>query len=209
MRRWQVRLITDLGTVRDAQGKFHRKGLFLCGYCGDTVERWHYAGNRDQSCGCVRRKLAADRISTHGLYRNKNVHPLAIVWGGMKSRCYSKNHSMYQWYGGRGIRVADEWLHDVDAFVKWSLEHGWAKGLQLDRVDNDGDYSPSNCRYVSGTKNIRNSSATKLTEASVIEIRQRYADGGVSHAELGRLYGVCKSAIGRIVRRQSWADIGG
>ena len=218
-------LVKDLGTTRDSQNKFHRKGLFLCGYCNETVDRWFYAGNRDKSCGCARKRLTGDKNSTHGLYkyldkeptdlvhrsceRTQSLHPLTVVWGGMKSRCYRKSHAMFDYYGGRGIRVCDEWLHDVSAFVGWSLVNGWAIGLQLDRIDNNGDYSPSNCQYVTSGQNNRNSRQTKLTPQSVIEMRQMHAVGGVSYAELGRMYGVTKSAARNVVIKKTWADIGG
>jgi hypothetical protein len=203
-----MKLVIDLGTVRDKQGKLHRKGMFECGHCGGVVERWFYAGNRDQSCGCARREIAGQNNTKHGHYRARRSHPLAVVWGGMKARCYSANHAMSRHYGARGIRVCDEWLNNVDAFITWSISNGWSRGLQLDRVDNDGDYSPSNCRYVSGSANVRNSSATKLTADLVVEIRREYAAGGTSHAKLSCLYGVCKSTIRRIVVRKLWADIG-
>ena len=76
----------------------------------------------------------------------------------MRSRCYSKNNPAYKYYGGRGIRVCDEWMQDVDAFIDWSLENGYKNDLQIDRIDNDGDYKPSNCRWVSAGVNCKNKS---------------------------------------------------
>jgi hypothetical protein len=219
-----MELVQDLGTVRDPQGKFHSKGIFACGFCGTTVERWFYAGHRDQSCGCSRRRITGEKNSTHGLYkyldkepatvavrsceRTKSLHPLVVVWGGMKSRCYRKSHAMFAYYGGRGIRVCDEWLNDVAAFVEWSLSHGWSAGLQIDRIDNDGDYSPANCRYITCCQNNRNSRQTKLTPQSVIEMRHKHATGGVSYAELSRLYGITRGAARSVVIKKTWADIG-
>lgn len=68
----------------------------------------------------------------------------------MKQRCYGKgNKPMFLYYRDKGIRICDEWLNDVDAFVKWSLENGYQEGLTIDRIDPDGDYEPSNCRWIS------------------------------------------------------------
>ena len=94
----------------------------------------------------------------HGLYRDNAA--LFNVWQTMKSRCENPNRTKYKDYGGRGIKVCDEW-HEASKFVLWALSHGYRKGLQLDRVDNDGDYCPENCRFVTPKENSRNRRNTK------------------------------------------------
>ena len=94
----------------------------------------------------------------HGLYRDNAA--LFNVWQTMKSRCENPNRTKYKDYGGRGIKVCDEW-HKASKFVLWALSHGYRKGLQLDRVDNDGDYCPENCRFVTPKENSRNRRNTK------------------------------------------------
>ena len=110
-----------------------------------SVRRGH-----TNSCGCMQRESA----SSHGL----DKHPLAGVWRTMRARCYSQSQDSYRYYGGRGIKVCDEWRGDLPAFVKWMEDNGWrpGKGLQIDRIDSDGDYCPENCRVVSATKNQNN-----------------------------------------------------
>lgn len=80
----------------------------------------------------------------------------------MKERCYNPNSKSYHRYGGRGIKVCDEWLNDHDAFVQWALENGYSDGLAIDRIDNNGDYCPENCRFVTLKKNNQNRCTSKL-----------------------------------------------
>lgn len=85
------------------------------------------------------------------------THPkLFGIWETMRSRCNNPNREKYKDYGGRGIKVCDEWNKNADAFCKWALQNGYDDGLQLDRIDNDGNYEPSNCRFVTPKKNSRN-----------------------------------------------------
>jgi len=83
-------------------------------------------------------------------------HPLYMVWRGMKTRCGNKNYIYYKDYGGRGISVCLDWLNNPRAFIQWALSHGWKKGLYLDRKDNDGNYSPDNCRFIDKGLSSRN-----------------------------------------------------
>lgn len=86
---------------------------------------------------------------THGL----TGHPLYRVWTQMKQRCGNINNRRYKSYGGRGIAVCDDWRNDFAAFHAWAVSHGYQKGLHIDRIDNDGDYTPDNCHYVTNTEN--------------------------------------------------------
>jgi len=88
----------------------------------------------------------------HGYYK----HPLYKVWSAIRERCINKNCSTYEYYGGRGIDICNDWLNNPRAFIEWALCHGWEKGLQIDRIDNDGNYQPSNCRFVTRGDNARN-----------------------------------------------------
>ena len=72
---------------------------------------------------------------------------LKSIYGHMKQRCYNSKNTNYPAYGGRGIRICDEWLDSYDAFETWALSNGYADDLTLDRVDVNGDYEPANCRW--------------------------------------------------------------
>lgn len=104
-----------------------------------------------QSCGCLRYERFVESITTHG--RSKT--PSYKEWWSMMDRCYNENNAAYKDYGGRGIKVCPEW-HDRETFCEWADSHGCKKGLQLDRRDNNGDYSPENCHYVTPKQNMRN-----------------------------------------------------
>lgn len=80
------------------------------------------------------------------------------VWSSMKDRCRNKNNKYYERYGGRGISICEQWKEDFEEFKKWSYENGYTEGLSIDRRDNDGNYTPDNCRWVDQTTQNRNKS---------------------------------------------------
>ena len=80
------------------------------------------------------------------------------VWSSMKDRCRNKNNKYYERYGGRGISICEQWKEGFEEFKKWSYENGYTEGLSIDRRDNDGNYTPDNCRWVDQTTQNRNKS---------------------------------------------------
>ena len=90
----------------------------------------------------------------HGLYKTK----LYRVWHAMKCRCYNKNDKKYPRYGLRGIEIYQEWKDDFAKFYSWAIANGYKEGLQIDRINNDGNYSPDNCRWVTQIQNLNNTS---------------------------------------------------
>lgn len=105
-------------------------------------------GSGTKSCGC----LSIETHTTHNLSK----HPLYQIYNGIKARCYYKNHIAYHNYGGRDIKICDEWLSDFKAFYDWAINNGWENGLQIDRKNNNKNYSPDNCRFVTNLKNCQN-----------------------------------------------------
>lgn len=100
------------------------------------------------SCGCYR--LA--KQTKHGL----RGHSLYSVWKGIKKRCHNEKEKCYEYYGGRGIKVCNEWDIDFRTFYDWALTNGYKKELEIDRIDNNGNYEPKNCHFVTHAENCRN-----------------------------------------------------
>lgn len=100
------------------------------------------------SCGCARREhckeAARKTFTTHGESKTR----LYKIWVGIKKRCYDKNSYGYPIYGSRGIGMCDEWKDNFLVFKQWACSNGYADDLTIDRISVDGDYEPSNCRWV-------------------------------------------------------------
>lgn len=88
--------------------------------------------------------------------------PLRTRYNHIKERCYSPNSKSYKRYGGRGIKMCDEWLNDFGAFEKWCYENGYKPELQIDRIDNDGPYAPWNCRFATNKENSQHKGSTRF-----------------------------------------------
>lgn len=108
-----------------------------------------------KSCGCLKFER---RNSTHNLSKTR----LYRIWSKMKDRCLRENNPAYKWYGGRGIEVCDEWLNDFVNFYNWSIKNGYVDGLSIDRIDVNGNYEPSNCKWIPLKEQALNTRTTKF-----------------------------------------------
>lgn len=94
--------------------------------------------------------------------RNRTGHPLYSIWTNMKRRCYDARREAYKTYGARGITICDEWKNDYRIFFDWAINNGWYPGLTIDRKDVNGNYEPSNCRWVTKSVNSKENKQKSL-----------------------------------------------
>jgi hypothetical protein len=112
-----------------------------------------------KSCGCYR--IENSRNNNPNKKHSLRYHPLYRVWCGIRYRCSNPNEPGYKYYGAKGIKVCDEWLNDVNSFIKWGMENGYSKGLTIDRIDSKGNYEPDNCQWLTRIDNSKKRWADK------------------------------------------------
>lgn len=109
-----------------------------------------------KSCGCLRKEVTINKNYKHGDARKKSTTRLNQTWQNMKARCHNPNANEYNRYGGRGIEVCSEWKNSYIVFKIWALKNGYQDDLTIDRIDNNGNYEPSNCQFITLSENIKN-----------------------------------------------------
>lgn len=131
--------------------------------CGTTliVETGRLTSGNTRSCGCLAKEVQATLHLKHGGARKGSKTRLYRIWMNMHQRCYDPNFTAAHRWGGRGIKVCEEW-HDFATFRAWARANGYADDLSIDRIDNDGDYEPSNCRWATPTQQARNTRLTRF-----------------------------------------------
>lgn len=119
---------------------------------------------KTKSCGCKSSELKSKAMTIHGLCLRGKTHPVYRAWYGIWHRCYNTKSKYYINYGGRGIKVCQEWLDDFFVFYNWAIENGWRKWLTIERIDVNGDYSPANCKWITNLEQQKNKTTSRFIE---------------------------------------------
>lgn len=151
-------MVTQIG---ESWSRWNNKGtqkiivaIYECNECGKHFEAQvaNVKRGNTTSCGCGNRKALTNALTTHGLRK----HRLYGTWIKMLDRCKNEKHIHYHRYGGRGITVCERW-HDIKNFLE-DMSPTFKEGLTLDRINNDGNYEPSNCRWATRKEQRSNQS---------------------------------------------------
>lgn len=157
-------------TVVELSKSKNGKAYWLCKCdCGNTrvINGYKLRSGETKSCGCLRKETTSKMRKTHGITK-KSLHN---AWINMKTRCNNPKYNEYERYGGRGISYCKEW-ESFDNFMYWAIQNGYQElkdkngrtQLTLDRIDNNGNYCPENCRWVTALEQSRNKSNNKRYE---------------------------------------------
>lgn len=145
-------------------------------------------------------RIAKKRMEFHGI----SGTPLYSVYRDMKHRCYSESHADYKHYGARGVTICADWLASVRSFYVWALASGYQKGLTIDRIDNDGAYSPQNCRWATRLQQTRNRSISKLTDEMVAKMKVMHSSRQYKTLEIATHFNISRNHVNDIMRGARW-----
>lgn len=149
----RLTIIEDIGYHVTSGGNKLRLMKCQC-ECGNitNVTLNQLRNNKTVSCGCYNLEKAGKHLIKHN-FSNTRIHR---IWKDMKRRCNNPSRKNYCDYGGRGIKVCDEWESDFMNFYNWAMDNEYSDELTIDRIDNDGNYEPNNCRWITSDKQKSN-----------------------------------------------------
>lgn len=156
-------------SVKNIFGKDNHGNVYECVCdCGNIVyiPRRSLVGKNTMSCGCLRKEMTIKRTKKHGERHTR----LYRTWYSIKDRCCNSKCKAYMNYGGRGITICDEWKDSYILFRDWALHNGYSDNLTIDRIDNNGNYEPINCRWVdriTQANNKRNNIFYKISDIKI------------------------------------------
>lgn len=172
--------------------RVHWSCICVCGRRASVAAKKLRSGHT-RSCGCLSSDVTAARNYKHGLRRS----PLYNTWAGIKQRCFDKNHPAYPDYGGRGITVCARWLESYEHFLADMGPR--PDGRSIDRINNDGNYEPSNCRWATRKEQVNNRRRTKLEAHEPEQIRW-LRSLGYKYREIAAHFGISSVYVGDIVK---------
>lgn len=151
-------VINNIEIIKEVESYQGRRFEFKCS-CGNVfiTNITKIKNGHTKSCGCLARQILIDRNKSHELTYTR----LYRIYSGMKTRCYNANTLSFMDYGSRGIIICKEWLNDFMNFYNWAINNGYDDLLSIDRINNDGNYEPSNCRWTTAHIQTRNTRVIK------------------------------------------------
>ena len=193
-----MELIKTLGTKPNKNNILISWALFKCPDCLQEVIKQLGHGKSAKSCGSAKCKKNKTNYK-HGGFGTR----LYKIWTGIKDRCLNSNRNNFPNYGGRGITICNEWLEFIP-FRDWALSNGYAEGLQIHR-ENDGNYEPDSCRWVTLKENCRHRRGQKIKNMEMAnEIRDLHKTGNYTQRELAEKYSISRQAISDITNNRTW-----
>ena len=147
------------------------------------------------SCGCMGLRHATEAKLRHGDALSSKTVRLYEIWSAMKRRCFNPNCAPYKYYGGKGVKVCDEWM-EYEGFKSWALANGYADNLTIDRIDSNGDYEPENCQWITLAENI--SRAHRHTPKDIEDKIVQMLRQGISGASICQETGVSRATVHRL-----------
>lgn len=192
----RLTIIEDLGIHITSGGNKLRIMLCKCDCRKITkVTLNQLRQNGTVSCGCYNLQKAGKHFLKHGKAHTR----LYSIWKDMLRRCNNPNRKNYCHYGGRGIKVCDDWANDFDKFYSWAMDNGYTDDLTIDRIDNDGNYEPSNCRWITSAQQKSNTRSQKLFKA-ISPDGKEYESLVISH--FAKEHGLDRSQIGDCLHKR-------
>jgi hypothetical protein len=150
-----------------------------------------------KSCGCFQSTSARNRQLVHGFSKTK----LSNVRNTMVQRCHNPRVGMFYTYGARGIKVCDEWRNNPKSFYEWAMANGYKEGLSIDRINNDGNYEPSNCQWITIQENL--SKEAKLDSNKRKCLISLYTDSSMKVKDIAKAYSIDTSRIYQILKEEN------
>jgi hypothetical protein len=149
----------------------------------------------------MRFKKHGDPLFTSRHYHNKSKSKIYKCWMAIKQRCLNPNCKVFKNYGARNIKICARWMD----FRNFYQDMGdIPNDMEIDRIDNDGNYEPGNCRWASHAENSRNRSCVKLSMGKANDIRRVYKAGGITQRALADIYDLTSGGINETINNKRW-----